>query len=377
MKVMLVDDEQPMLNELAYWLGKYPDVEILAAFTRPLQAVGDIKARLAAGLELPEVVFLDMEMPQSNGLETARSIQTLHPDIIVIYVTAHSSYALQSFDVHPLDYLLKPLQASRFEVAMKHIRKQFQLLQTCPQDTPKKLYVKCFGSFQLLLPDNAEVKWGTKRVKDLFLYLINRGEVPASHHELINAVFGSGDSKHNTSNLYVTIHKLRKLLQHLDPNGECLRLKSGVVLEIAPGVCDYTDFVKFSEQNPIINPHNADVAAAVLKTCRGVYLSDLDYPWVDQSTHEVEMEYERIALALANFYLNLNACLKAEKLLLDLLARNPLSEDGFNILLDMYIKNNQPRDFGVIYEQYALMLKKELGEEPPLKYSLYHANHCV
>jgi two-component SAPR family response regulator len=377
MRVMLVDDEQPMLDELGYWLGKYPDIEILAAFTRPLQAVGDIKERLAGGLEMPEVVFLDMEMPRSNGLETARSIQTLLPDIIIIYVTAHSSYALQSFEVHPLDYLLKPLQASRFEVTIKHIRKQFQLLKDRPRDTLKTPYIKCFGSFQVLLPDNGEVKWGTRRVKDLFLYLINRGEVPASHHELINAVFGSNDSKDNTSNLYVTIHKLRKLLQHIDPRGEYLRLKSGMVLEIMPGICDYTDFIRFSDQNPVIYSHNADAAAAVLKKARGNYLSDLDYPWADQTTHVVEMEYERIALALANFYLNLNACQKAEKLLLDLITRNPLSEDGFNTLLDMYIKNNQPRDFGVIYEQYAVMLKRELDEKPPQKYSLYHNNHCV
>lgn len=377
MKVMLVDDEKPMLDELVYWLGKYPEVEILAAFTQPLQAVGDIKARLAGGLVLPEVVFLDMEMPRSNGLETARSIQTLHPDIIIIYVAAHSSYALQSFEVHPLDYLLKPLQASRFEVTMNHIRKQLQLLQTRSRDTQKTPYIKCFGSFQVLLPDNAEVKWGTKRVKDLFLYLINQGETQASHHELIDVVFGSDDSKDNTSNLYVTIHKLRKLLQHIDPSGEYLRLKSGMVLEIAPGVCDYTDFIRFSDQNPIINAHNADVAAAVLKKYGGNYLSDLDYPWVDQTTHEVEIEYERIALALAIFYLNLNGCQKAEKLLLDLIARNPLSEDGFNTLLDMYIKNNQPRDFGIIYEQYALMLKKELDEKPPQKYSLYHTNYCL
>lgn len=376
MKAILIDDEQPMLDELRFWLGKHPDVEIMAVFTQPRLAVEYVKERITDKLTLPDVVFLDIEMPQSNGLGTAGEIQSLHPDIIIVFVTAHGSYALKSFQVHPLDYLLKPIQGAKIEATLKYIRKQLELLEARPGDIEKPpLCINCFGRFQLSLANSeGEIKWGTRRVKELFMYLIDCREVPATHNDLLTAVFGRSKGKNNDNNLYVTIHKLRQLLHRIDPEGAYLRLNNDMVLEIAPGICDYTDFMEFARNNMVINSQNAEAAAVALQQCCERYLPELYVPWADETANMVEIEYERIALGLAAVYINSADYAGAEVLLLNLIARNPLSEEGFIALLDIYIKIERTQDYGPVYEQYTRMLKTEFNENPPEEYRRYYKN---
>lgn len=373
MRAMLIDDEQLMLDDLLYWLNKYPDIQVIGTFTQPEQAIDRIKGIISDGLDLPDVIFLDIEMPPANGLEVAKEIRDHHPDVILVFVTAHSSYALKSFAVHPLDYLLKPLQESKVAETLNYIRHQLQLLKSQPSNDDKPLQINCFGHFHVSFSDNHnEIKWGTRRVKELLLYLIDRGETTVTRNEMLHALFGSHRSKKSENNLYVTVHKLRQLLHNTDPEGQHLRLTGDIVLEIAPGICDFTDFMSFARQNTVINSQNAEEAHAILKVCHGTYLADMDYPWADENINTVEIEYERIALGLAAVYVGMAKHEQAEEVLLNLIARNPLSEEGFTCLLDIYMLNKQPNEFIPIFEQYARILDRELDETPPQKYLIYY-----
>lgn len=371
-KVLLVDDEPPILDELGYLLGKYADVEVMGAFTDPRQAIEYLQQRPAGDLALPDAVFLDIDLPYSNGLETARKMRTINADMIIVFVTAYSAYALESFQVHPRDYLLKPIQESQMDAAVKQIRKQAGLLQAGSRSDNGAIRIKCFGNFSMTVSGQDQIRWGTRRVKDLLMYLIDLEAAPVSHKDLASAIFNGVMDKKAQNNLYVTIHNFRRLLRDIDPKGERLGLRDNMILEIAPGICDYTDFMSFARSNAVINSGNARAAAAVLQSCRGGYLQDVDYDWAEQTANIVELEYERIALGLARFYLGNSDYQPAETVLLELVARNPISEEGFTLLLDVYIKNDKKQDYILIYEQYTDMLKRELLEEPPEKYTRYY-----
>jgi two-component SAPR family response regulator len=371
-KVLLVDDEPPILDELGYLLGKYADVEVMGAFTDPRQAIEYLQQRPAGDLALPDAVFLDIDLPYSNGLETARKMRTINADMIIVFVTAYSAYALESFQVHPLDYLLKPIQESQMDAAVKQIRKQVGLLQAGSRSNNGAIRIKCFGNFSMTVSGQDQIRWGTRRVKDLLMYLIDLEAAPVSHKDLASAIFNGVMDKKAQNNLYVTIHNFRRLLRDIDPKGERLRFQDNMILDIAPGTCDYTDFMSFARSNAVINSGNARAAAAVLQSCRGGYLQDVDYDWAEQTANIVELEYERIALGLARFYLGNSDYQPAETVLLELVARNPISEEGFTLLLDVYIKNDKKQDYILIYEQYTDMLKRELLEEPPEKYTRYY-----
>jgi two-component system, LytTR family, response regulator len=390
-RVALVDDEQPFIDELSYLLGKYPDIEIVAAFTNPLTALESIENIK------PDVVFLDIDMPYMNGLELALRIQEQCPGIIIVFVTAYSQYALDSFKAYPLDYLLKPVKEARLDEAVKHVGKQFALMHpemdnagasgfsggavfdntgtnNPATSSATGLRITCFGKFDLRVPgNNGDIKWGTRRVKELFMYLIDCCGATPSRTELVDGVFGGVDDKKTANNIYVTVYKLRSLLDSIGSSRARIRLKKDYTLQIEPGVCDYIDFIEFARKNATITSHNAGEAARVLSYYNGSYLEDVDQRWVADSAAEVETEYERISLGLANAYVAQERDEEAEKTLLALLVKNPLCDDAHRNLLDLYMKKGNDKAFAARFLEYARMLKAEFGDEPPTKY-LRHYN---
>jgi two-component system response regulator LytT len=116
LQVMLVDDEWCVLEELAYRLeGK---ANIVGKLTNPLEAVEKVST-LA-----PDAVFLDIEMPGLNGLETAAEILKLKPETAIIFVTAYSHHAVQAFELNAIDYLVKPVQPKRLEMTLERLEKR-------------------------------------------------------------------------------------------------------------------------------------------------------------------------------------------------------------------------------------------------------------
>jgi two-component system LytT family response regulator len=106
LRTIIVDDEPLALDLLRSHLGECSDIEIIAECSNGKEAVD-------AAVELqPELLFLDIQMPGFNGFDVIKSLQT---DIMpmVIFVTAFDQYAVDAFDLHAVDYLLKPVDSER------------------------------------------------------------------------------------------------------------------------------------------------------------------------------------------------------------------------------------------------------------------------
>src|ERR1700690_3614448 len=99
-KLLLVDDERPARRKMLRFLQTASDFEIVGE-------AGDGAEAIAAVERLrPDVVFLDVQMPKLDGFQVAAALKPPLPEIV--FVTAHDQFALKAFEVHALDYLLKP-----------------------------------------------------------------------------------------------------------------------------------------------------------------------------------------------------------------------------------------------------------------------------
>jgi two-component system LytT family response regulator len=112
--VLIVDDEEPARAVLREMLSG-EDVRILAECATGFEAV-----KAAAELK-PQAVFLDIQMPKLDGFEV---LELLDPGIAVVFVTAYDSYALRAFEVHAVDYVLKPFRAERLREALARARER-------------------------------------------------------------------------------------------------------------------------------------------------------------------------------------------------------------------------------------------------------------
>jgi two-component system, LytTR family, response regulator len=112
-RVAIVDDERPARDRLRQLLKDRPEFEIVGEAANGKQALGLLQD------ERPDLVFLDVQMPQMSGLDVCHALGDEHLPRI-IFVTAFDQYALQAFEVHAVDYLLKPFDRDRFERALAH-----------------------------------------------------------------------------------------------------------------------------------------------------------------------------------------------------------------------------------------------------------------
>ncbi len=118
-RVLVVDDEPLARNRIARMLRERPDFELAGECGNGLEAVEAIRS------QAPDLVLLDVQMPEMDGLEV---LEAVGPRDIpaVIFVTAYDQYALRAFEVHAIDYLLKPFDDERFDRALQHARDLIQ-----------------------------------------------------------------------------------------------------------------------------------------------------------------------------------------------------------------------------------------------------------
>ncbi|HEU4893031.1 MAG TPA: LytTR family DNA-binding domain-containing protein [Vicinamibacterales bacterium] len=239
-KVLVADDEPLARERLSGLLSQEPDIEVVG------QARDGEEAVTAIHDDSPDLVFLDVQMPQMSGFDVIEAVGSDKMPL-VIFVTAYDQHALKAFQVRALDYLLKPFDRERFKDALGRARKQLErdengdlgrrllaLVKDLRRDQPKsdRLVVKSGGRLFFLRTD--EIDWVEAAGNYVRLHV-----GPGSHllRETMNAIEGRLDP-----DKFFRIHRSRivnmERIQELQPwlNGEyAVLLRTGTRLTLSRG----------------------------------------------------------------------------------------------------------------------------------------------
>ena len=135
MKILLVDDESLQLTRLEECVKQVlPEAELFT-YSNPVKALEESKDTQI------DIAFLDIEMPQINGIVLAKSLKGINPKINIIFVTAYNNYALEAYRLHASGYVSKPVNAEKIKEEVEGLRFPVELKKT------KKLQIKCCGNF--------------------------------------------------------------------------------------------------------------------------------------------------------------------------------------------------------------------------------------
>ena len=113
---MIVDDEPLAVKLMESFVAKTPDLKLLGSFTDSVEAINAVKE------QKPNLLFLDIQMPDLNGMELAHMIPA---ETRVVFTTAFKEYAFESYEVSALDFLLKPIRYNKFMVAVEKAKEWF------------------------------------------------------------------------------------------------------------------------------------------------------------------------------------------------------------------------------------------------------------
>jgi len=125
LKALIVDDEELARFVVREMLEAHSEIEIVA------ESVNGFEAVKAVAEHKPDLLFLDVQMPKLTGFDVLELIGT---DVPVIFVTAYDEHAMKAFEVHAVDYLLKPVGKERFEAALERAKSRIATRQPMPAE---------------------------------------------------------------------------------------------------------------------------------------------------------------------------------------------------------------------------------------------------
>ncbi|HEY1264764.1 MAG TPA: LytTR family transcriptional regulator DNA-binding domain-containing protein [Terriglobales bacterium] len=161
-KTLVVDDEPLARRRIQSLLKADPEIQVIGAFgngREAAQAIRELK---------PDLVFLDIQMPEMDGFQVLCDVAGVHMPT-VLFVTAFDQYAIRAFEAHALDYLLKPVKRARFFGALDHAKQQVRLRQENHYEqriadlmkhnapAPARLVLRSGGKLVFVHPD--EIEW--------------------------------------------------------------------------------------------------------------------------------------------------------------------------------------------------------------------------
>lgn len=173
---MIVDDEPLAVQLLESYVKKTPGLQLMASFTDSISAINAIKE------QKPHLVFLDIQMPNIDGMELA---QSLPEQTRVVFTTAFKEYAFESYQVNAVDFLLKPIRYNVFLAAVEKVRKQFAAKPVEEAKTSNSAFLRIDGDWQNISFDSIVL---VNSVRDYVAFYLEGQSQPLITHLTMKAV---------------------------------------------------------------------------------------------------------------------------------------------------------------------------------------------
>lgn len=268
MNCIVVDDESLSLQFMTRALGAYVQITSLHAFENAAQAL-----TFARGNPV-DIAFLDIEMAELNGIELGRQLRGLHPDIYLVFVTAHAQYAVDAFGVRGNGYLLKPAHPNR-------IREEVEAAQKQLGGAAKRIRATTFGNFDVFV-DDAMVKFPNARAKELLAYLIDRRGASVSAEEAISVLWEDRPHDSLAGSVYrKTLTQLRRNLTDAGIGDLLIDMRNQRSVNVKLLDCDY---YRFLEGDP-----------RAIRAYNGEYMRN--YSWGEETNAMLTMRSEKLRQA--------------------------------------------------------------------------------
>ena len=255
MIILAVDDERRALNTLIQAIeSAVPDATV-AGF-------GSVKDSLEyARNNKVEVVFLDIKMPEMDGLLYAINIKKIDPKTNIIFVTSFSQYALDAMELHPSGYIMKPATKEKVERELENLRYPVE------SNSNKRIHVQTFGNFEVFV-DGVPLKFISARAKEIFAYLIDRRGSSATPVEIAAVLWEDKPYDKSLRNqIQAAISEMMKTLKGHGLGDVISKSWNQIAVDKTKISCDYYDMLEM-------------VQSAVNAYC-GEYMTN--YSWAEMT----------------------------------------------------------------------------------------------
>ncbi|MEK3696438.1 response regulator [Paenibacillus sp. FSL R10-2199] len=366
MKAILIDDEKPALQHLERLLLKDGRLEITGKYTSARRGLEHLEQEKA------DIVFLDIGMPEMNGLEAGEYIAGLDRSTRIVYITAYSEYAIEAFELNAADYLLKPVTSQRLSKTLERLEIRIEQnearVETIPEPAAavKQLSILCFKRLEFM--DSTEpgrkMQWRTSKAQEVFALLLhNRGQWILKD-TIVDWVWPDFQPEKAVTNLHTTVYHIRKLLKAWDMDVQVEFSQERYRLTKENVLLDLEEFEQGYCSTSVESEEEWARREAVLSLYRGDYLEEHHYDWAETRRKELQVRFIRMSLHSAEYELSSVLPRQALDRLLVLQALDPYSDQICRLVLRSYADLGDFIGFRKHYDKYKELLQRDLGIQP-------------
>lgn len=355
LKTILVDDEELSIKRLNKILTECGEIQICNTFSNSLEAYEYIKENKI------DVAFLDISMPDMDGMTFSGMLRDMDSDIEVVFITGYDEYAVKAFELNALDYLLKPVTSERLQKTLDKIKKKRRYVQKNPG-----LKISFFNGLKICTADEErEIKLRSPKTEELFAFIVYKGTT--NREEIVDTLWEGFDFDKALKNINSNIYYIRKALSVYGLE-DCIKTgKKEIGIEKGRVACDLFEFEKLIKESKKSGIKDAGLCEKAVELYSGGFLNGKGYEWALEKARNLEKGYMELLEEAARFYVESEQPQRALSKFYKILEADPLREDVHYQIILLYMgleKKSEARQQYLLLEK---LLKEELGIKPKAK----------
>ncbi|MEK5037964.1 response regulator [Sporosarcina sp. FSL K6-3457] len=361
MRAILVDDEHLALQYLGKLLQEIDGVKIIGTYINPYEAIEAILQ------EKPDIVFLDIEMPEMNGIELAEKIQETLPTTHIVFITAFSEYAVKAFEINAVDYIVKPVQRDRLSKTLWRIAKEFTEISnsTVPSRSAR---VSMFQSLSFVwsgdVSEPIDVRWRTSKVRGIFALLLQNRGTFVQKDLLLDLFWPEMDLEKGFIQLYSAVYQIRKTIASTNFDMSIVNHENGYRLDLNGVTVDVDEWEKGIEQVAAITDKTLEEHRKLLELYQGDYLAKEEYVWAEGERERLRVLWLQHIFKVADYLVSDRQFGEAVSLYLRVQIAQPFLDESYFKLMQLYGQLGDHRSVEQQYSQLTAMLQEEYDAKP-------------
>ncbi|ABR49922.1 response regulator receiver and SARP domain protein [Alkaliphilus metalliredigens QYMF] len=331
-RAIVIDDEWYNLEETSELIDKTGYFHVAGRYQNPLKALEEAK------LTNPQVAFIDIELPEMDGITLAEKLLEVNSAMIIVFITSYNQYAVQAFDLNAIDYILKPIKGERFNRMVEKIKNEISIKS---QKTSKNVKIKVFDKLMVTLGETP-VKWQRTKAKELFAYLLMHHGSYVHKEKIMENLWPEYEREKALQILQTSICKIRNLFSPLKNVVKLDYSNNGYCLLVTEGECDYFQVAEALSSYKKDDPSTYASVEKASILFGGGFLAEEGYLWSMEKDQQLREALLIILKEIMKIYRNKGYKEETIRLLKAITRLVPFDENLNYMLMEIYqeTKNN-------------------------------------
>lgn len=332
MKAIVIDDEWYNLEETSELVENTGSFQVVGKYQNPLKALEEVN------LTYPQVAFIDIELPEMDGITLAEKLLEMNSSMMIVFITSYNQFAVQAFDLNAIDYILKPIKGERFNRMVEKTKCEISIRN---QQTPENVQIKVFDKLTVTLGD-APLKWQRTKAREIFAYLLMHHGSYIHKEKIVENLWPDHETEKALQILQTSICKIRNLFSSIKNIVKLDYSNNSYCLLVTEGECDYFQVEKALSSYKKDDPSTYASVEKASILFGGGFLAEEGYLWSMEKDQQLREDMLIILKEIMKTYIDKGHKDEIIRLLKSITRLAPFEENLNYMLMKIYedTKNN-------------------------------------